>query len=148
MDDKYTTKDIWVGMCLRVLGEELLRVAYDPVSKKVFFVFDTPVAKGKAIEAVFASHDTRLALPVVRLQRAYEELHRYRYVVSEFRRSFDLKDVKDYMDTIFEEAAAMVPEVPVDLDAAISLLRSETPQAETAETETAEEKEEAVGGEE
>lgn len=118
--ERYSTKDIWVAMCLLTLGEELIKVDYDSSSGKVFFMFNTDIAKGKAIEAVFASHDTRLVLPVVSLQRAYEMLHRYRYLISQIRRPMELKDVKDYLDNILTQVGG---QAPTNLNEALELLK-------------------------
>lgn len=120
MENRYATKDIWVAMCLVTLGEELVKIDYDAASGKVFFVFNTEIPKGKAIEAVFASHDTRLVLPVVALQRAYEMLHRYRYLISQFRRPFDLKEVKEHLDDLLSQNRGVAP---TNIDEAIDLLK-------------------------
>lgn len=119
--EKYSTKDIWVAMCLLALGEELVKVDYDVTSGKVFFVFDTEIPKGKAVEAVFASHDTRLALPVVILQRAYEILHRYRYLISQIRKPLELRDVKENLDNILAQVGEHP--VPSNIDEALNLLK-------------------------
>lgn len=122
MEDKtfYRTKDMWVAMCLLVLGEQLKRVDYDAVTGRVWFVFDTDIPRGKALEAVFASQDKRLSLPVVDLQRAQEYLHRYRYLVSQIRRSIDLSSVLDNLESIVSHSSAVVPK---DLDEALNLLK-------------------------
>ncbi len=118
--ENYRTKDMWVAMCLVTLGEELVKVDYDSISGRVFFEFNTPIAKGKAIEAVFASQDRRLSLPVVDLQRAYEHLHRYRYLIMQIRRPLELKEVKRNLEDILSQTETVAP---ADIDEAINLLK-------------------------
>lgn len=121
-DTSYKTKDIWVAMCLLVLGEQLVRVRYDPIIKKVFFIFDTPLTKGRAIEAVFASGDRRLALPVVDLHKAYEYLHRWRIIVSEARSELSLHGIANSFEEITEQRKHPIPET---LDETIAMLQKE-----------------------
>jgi len=121
--ERYRTKDIWIAVCLLTLNEKLVKVDFDAFTNRVYFVFDTPPAKGKALEAVFASNDTRLILPVVSLQRAYENLHRWRALVFQLRRSLELDEVQQHIDELFESTPTT--KVPSTLDDAIELLKSE-----------------------
>ncbi len=123
MRDLYKTKDIWVAMCLVVLGEKLQTVSYDPVIEKVFFVFKTPVSKGRAIEAAFASGDRRLVLPVVELHKAYEFLHRWRVIVSNARSELSLQEMADSLQELTEKTQRPAPQT---LDEAIKILQEET----------------------
>ena len=127
--ERYRTKDIWVAVCLLALNERMVKVDYDSFTNKVFFEFDVPPAKGKALEAVFASNDSRLVLPVVTLQRAYENLHKWRYLVFQLRRSLELEEVQQHFDELFSTMATQ--KVPQNLDEVIELLQSEGKEHET-----------------
>lgn len=118
---EYKTKDIWIGMCLLALGERLIRVEYNEVADKVFFVFAVPQAKGRALEAMFASKDETLALPVVRLYNAYEQLHRWRVLISKTRQPLALQDVYNEVQELQSEMKNI--KIPKDLDEALSLLQ-------------------------
>lgn len=120
-DEQYKTKDIWVAMCLVALGERLAKVRYDPTVEKVFFFFDTPLPKGRAIEAIFASKDERLVLPVVKLHEAYEHLHRWRVIVSKTRSELKLQEMDMALQELTEHKGFPVPS---NLDEAIEMLKS------------------------
>lgn len=120
MEDAYKTKDIWVAMCLVALGEQLTRVTYDPIVRKVFFTFDTPQAKGRAIEAVFASKDERLVFPVVKLHEAYEFLHRWRVIVSNTRSELSLKEMYNSLQEVVTQSSG---QAPLTIDDALRLLQ-------------------------
>lgn len=117
----YKTKDIWVGMCLLALGERLVKVEYNEVADKVFFVFATPPSKGRALEAMFASKDETLALPVVKLHNAYEQLHRWRVLISKTRQPLALQDVYNEVQELQSEMKNI--KVPKDLDEALEFLQ-------------------------